>query len=407
MTTRQTARDRDREERMRAQSLQNLSFHESSDDLNRTIRHNSQNQTPFNSNDFINQEQLLGTLSNQLSNQVDTHISNLENRLFGRLNDFITQFTNSVSTSVQNQNVQTSQQNVGAGDAPTAQPTQGSGTVPNSDLRELVQLLRQPNNTRREPERKLDLYKWNVIFSGDGQGLRIDEFIKRVEHISVTQNHDLDSVANNIYVLLKGLASKWYFQWVTLHPFPSWSVLKSALEDQFRSPDSEYDIEHELMSRVQKPNESFDTFFYALLDINSKLRRPKAQSDIIEIAKRNINCKMLLFVHNYSSNSVADFLKICRNAERNLAKIEASNSRLLFNKPRISEIEILEENFMPDNTCENSVDALYKPKVITCFDCKQEGHLAINCTQKSNRIFCYRCGKDNFTISTCPNCKKN
>lgn len=43
---------------------------------------------------------------------------------------------------------------------------------------------------------------------------------------------------------------------------------------------------------------------------------------------------------------------------------------------------------------------------LTCFDCKGIGHIAVNCMQKCNRIFCYSCGLDDYVVSNCPKCKE-
>lgn len=48
------------------------------------------------------------------------------------------------------------------------------------------------------------MHRWNLQFTGDGTGLYIDEFLKRVEYIAISQNYTFNEVARNLYMFLKG-----------------------------------------------------------------------------------------------------------------------------------------------------------------------------------------------------------
>lgn len=39
--------------------------------------------------------------------------------------------------------------------------------------------------------KRLEMHRWNLSFSGDHIGLRVDEFIIRVEHIAISQRYSL------------------------------------------------------------------------------------------------------------------------------------------------------------------------------------------------------------------------
>lgn len=254
--------------------------------------------------------------------------------------------------------------------------------------------------------RSLEIHRWNVFFSGDDRELRIDDFIRRVEHIAFSQRYSLDDVANNLYLLLRGPASNWYFQWVQRNTHASWQVLKSALEVQFRSGESDYDLEHRMMNRLQRSNETFDQFYNVMLDLNSRMRNPRSDRDLVEIMKRNVSSKMVVFIHNSTSKTLSEFLTECRRAEKNVARIEIGFSKTLF-KPKVNEVDLVEEVLQEDDETGQLVEALNSEKSrsdIVCFDCKEKGHFAFNCTKKSGRVFCYRCGRDNYVISNCPFC---
>lgn len=114
-----------------------------------------------------------------------------------------------------------------------------------AEIDELFRRVQLTDNDRSDFKR-LEMHRWNISFSGDGTGLRVDEFIIRVEHIASTQRYSLGEVARNIYIILKGLAASWFFTWLTRNPDPSWGELKSQLKDNFRTADTDSDIEHTL-----------------------------------------------------------------------------------------------------------------------------------------------------------------
>lgn len=279
-----------------------------------------------------------------------------------------------------------------------------------TEIDELLQRVRI-SDTERNDFRRLEMHRWNISFSGDDTGLRVDEFLVRVEHIAITQRYSLEEVARNIYILLKGLAASWFFSWLTRNPDPSWVELKNQLRDHFRTADTDCDIEHAMMNRSQRSNETFDTFYHVITELNARMERRRSDKDLIEILKRNVNPKMTMFIHNSKTRILSEFLKECRRAERDIAKVEGSLNR---SRPRVNELKLVEEMMPPQDEDLPQIDAIYSNlkretpdhSKLTCFDCKKIGHKAINCQEKSNRIFCYNCGKDNYVVSNCIDCKE-
>lgn len=51
------------------------------------------------------------------------------------------------------------------------------------------------------------------------------------------------------------------------------TVLKNAFKDQFKSAQTDSDIEHEMMNRMQKPNENLRQFFNNMVELNSSKRK--------------------------------------------------------------------------------------------------------------------------------------
>ncbi|KAI8119897.1 hypothetical protein CVS40_8784 [Lucilia cuprina] len=347
--------------RSQAKSLENMgktaSVNQRSDrvvsepDLNETVRHIDENLLKDDDGSVkisnnLSMDNIRELVYDVVQNQVVDLMSNLEQNLLIRLNETISQLC-----IQKNRNQENSRQRINNG----------------IDIENFEERRLSSSN------RPLEMHRWNIYFSGDDKELRVDDFIRRVEHIACSQGISLQEVANNLYILLKGQAANWYFQWVQRNRNITWNSLKSALEVQFRSCESDYDLEHKMMNRLQKYNESFDQFYNVILDLNSRMSCPRSDRDLIEIMKRNIASKMLIFVHNSTSNTLPEFLLECRRAERNVLKIETGFNRTLF-KPKVNEVEFVDEVSSDCGGNEEFIEALSRGKPskdisdITCFD---------------------------------------
>lgn len=67
------------------------------------------------------------------------------------------------------------------------------------------------------------------------------------------------------------------------------------------------------MNRRQKHGESFEQYFSAVTDMNSKMRVPRCDGDLIKIMKRHVNSILLLFLHGCKTSNLTEFLKEGRN----------------------------------------------------------------------------------------------
>ena len=152
-------------------------------------------------------------------------------------------------------------------------------------------------------------------------------------------------IPNNICIFLKCRALNWYFQWIARYPYSSRLVIKQAFQDQFRSANIDLDLEHQMMYRMEK--ETFDHFFEALSSINSNIRKPRTDIGLIQIAKRNISSRLLLFMHNPSATTIAQSFRDCRNADRSLSGMDHNSSKSF---PKAGRIDaIIQEDFSDVN----------------------------------------------------------
>lgn len=375
----------------------------------KTILETSKMAYSLEAQDQISGTQLSAEVETAISKKIQSELNTLEDRLISKLSNLLESQKEHMSGSgnrISNMSESVSNRNV------NLELPNNTSARPSENIEDLLHRVRLSDSSH-DNFKRLEMHRWNLSFSGDHTGLRVDEFIIRVEHIAVSQRYSLEEVARNMYIFLKGLAASWYFRWLPRNPNASWLDLKTQLEDHFRTAETDCDIEHTIMNRTQRVNESFDQFYHVITELNSRMKNMRSDTDLIEILKRNVHPKMTVFIHGSKSTNLSEFLKECRRAERELAKVEGSLNR---SRHRVNEINFIDEILESQSeVCQemNEVNAMY-PEMkydqndhskIRCFDCKKLGHVAINCQEKSNRIFCYRCGKDDYVVYNCPVCK--
>ncbi|KAI8124874.1 hypothetical protein CVS40_4842 [Lucilia cuprina] len=308
----------------------------SESELNSTVRQiderllsDDREDIPLRVRSDLTHSEISDLISEAVQNQVLGLMSTLEQNLSVKINETISQLINRTNL-------------------------EGNGNRGNTGQRIEVRDESQFSGYSRAASlcKPLEMHRWNIFFSGDDKTLRVDDFVRRVEHISSTQGYSLEEVAKNLYILLKGQAANWYFQWVQRNRNISWDILKSALQLQFRSGETDYDLEHRMINRLQKHNETFDQFY---------------------------NIEMLIFIHNSVSKTLPEFLIECRRAEKNVARFESGNVKSI-SKPKISEVTI-EEDIVSDHKV-HLVEALSQGKTKNIGKRKKEQKVRGPCSVK-------------------------
>ncbi|XP_052837401.1 uncharacterized protein LOC128253212 [Drosophila gunungcola] len=251
---------------------------------------------------------------------------------------------------------------------------------------------------------------WKIRFSGNEDGLNIDNFIYRVEALTrQTLASDFNTLCGNASILFEGKARDFYWRFHKTAPMPwGWDFLCQALRKQFRDTRSDVDIREAIRDRKQKERENFDSFYEAIMQMMDGLEVPIDEYTVVEILKRNLRPEIRHEILNLSIHSVDRLRDICRRRESFLDEVRKNQGyqkTVPFRKQvaeLVEEMQLDEPVEFSDVDDEEEIGAL----ALICWNCHKEGHRYQDCEDK-RRIFCYGCGAKNIFKPSCVRCQKN
>lgn len=266
------------------------------------------------------------------------------------------------------------------------------------------------------------IQSWNVKFDGSSKGLRCEEFLYRINVLTVENfnGNFNDTVSKNLHVLLTGKAKDWFWRYHKMVNRIRWDSFCLALKKQYQDFRTTFDIREELHNRKQKSTESFEVFYDAIIEILDRLTTPLEDEELIEIIIRNLRPEIrheLLYV---KVRSIGHLKELCQKREllfneetfrrshsgRNPGNVHVRRIAAMESEPAIEEAEHVhsilndEESKMEINAISNS------DKIIKCWNCEEEGHYWDMCL-KERKIFCYGCGLRNVYKPQCVKCTSN
>lgn len=189
-------------------------------------------------------------------------------------------------------------------------------------------------------------------------------------------------------------------------------TLRLALLEQYRSLETDSELSRRLSDRHQQPLESFDDFYTAIQQLNSRLRVPKQDQEIIELLKQNVRRRMGELLITFQTNSLPEMVYVCRNIEKYLNSHEPQRGRNAFIPPPrrnvVSELRT-EDSSLGESSFPN-VEAFQQKRDtrrFTCWNCKKVGHSFFECSDPQRNLFCYKCGQEDTTTPQCLRCSGN
>lgn len=255
------------------------------------------------------------------------------------------------------------------------------------------------------PDKVLQIMSnWKLKFNGGQNGLSVENFIYRVEVLTVqTLQGNYDLLCGNASSLFEGKASDWFWRYHRSVEVISWSQLCRALRQQYQDSRTDVDIRELIRDRKQKQNESFDSFYDSIVSLTDRLKEPLSDETLVEILRRNLLPEIQHELLNIEVKSLQFLRDSCRRREFFLQDMRRRHcfpsSKPIPITKRVSEIgqDIIEE----DTEIEifpNEVSAIS----LICWNCRKHGHRYHDCLSERT-IFCYGCGApDTFK----PNCTK-
>ncbi|XP_070155191.1 uncharacterized protein [Polyergus mexicanus] len=296
--------------------------------------------------------------------------------------------------------------------------------------------------------------KWNLKFSGT-RGEDAETFLMRIE-----EGRDLVPVADEdilrcLPFFLSGIALHWFRG--KRNRLTTWATFKSAWRTRFGDPDFQFALRDEVIRRTQGEQESVADYITCLRAMFDRLAPPWSDAEQVSYAFRNLLPRLQIamrrdevedldaledvatrvegshqLAHRYRAPPTPEkslfpdlAYRSPRNASRHanrhdtIAALNTSASstdsgagsrKEKRRRDRAANTSTSEAG----STASSSSSTRSTPKgtrpsrisTVKCWNCDDIGHLSRDC-EAAPRRHCYRCGRAEVTLRTCPDCTGN
>lgn len=258
-----------------------------------------------------------------------------------------------------------------------------------------------------------NIAKWKITYNGLGDPY---SFVERVEEYKNSYGISDSKLFASAFHLFSGQALLWYRGVKSL--VSSWSQLKKILLEEFTPIDYDYRLLGDLRSRTQGKDEPISIYFSIMLCMFARLKSPLPEEQKIEILLHNIRpfySDQLALIKFDSVASLKDHCRKIEAAKQRSSLFSEPTSSFLTNqnsefayKPKAKHInEISHPRPTTSQEIKNKFGSLQKPDQTTrqtCYKCGKGHHDFKKCNITPNKLRCFGCGAEGYTISTCGNC---
>ena len=259
------------------------------------------------------------------------------------------------------------------------------------------------NNIRSNTQYRLD--KWGLVFDSSNRKMTIEDFLFRVETLRLDNQCPWSEVYKNFHQLLKGDANEWFWTYRRQYNNLNWDHLRRTMLQKYRRFTSDYEIQGKILERRQRNNESMEEYMNAIVALKNQLKNEIPESELVRIVKDNLNSSLSPLLFPMKIYCMEQLLDEGKRAERNLEKHSDRPMMRNTNYKRINELDS-NKSETDSQTSYLDVEAL-EAVADKCWNCHKLDHKFWECDSPQRNIFCYKCGKADFTTPKCPRCKEN
>ena len=300
-----------------------------------------------------------------------------------------------------------------------------------------------PYTGRRTPRNSAaDAYhlmrKWNLHFSGK-RNSDAEAFLTRIKEArSILPVTDAD-----LFKCLPSFMTDYALYWVRLESenWRDWQDFEDAWRARFGDPDYHYALREEILRRTQGEHETAADYLTSLRTLLAKVSPPWPLPEQLNFAYRNMLPRLQIAISRRDFTCFRSLELQATRIERNFAAeknyrppllpeqslfpdlayhppkgkartqgtVAAVNvahagghkgKKRVSNTPTVAAASPTTVN--PPATENDTASAAN----IKCWNCEKVGHRARGCAEP-RKTHCYRCGKQGFTVKTCPSCSGN
>lgn len=261
-----------------------------------------------------------------------------------------------------------------------------------------------PNTHRTIPLSRSDIvpvYKWGIKFSGEPSSDSVADVLQRIEELSESRGITKDKLFRSVYDLLEGPALVWYR---SVHrSITSWDEFVRQLKLEFQPLDYVNELWNEIFHRMQGPDEKVGTYFACMINLFSRLPTPTTEAQRLNVIRRNLTPYFLNHLGTSVTVTVEELKAACKQLEENRHLADRNGGR-----PSASCIvEPAYAYQKPKPLGVGSVRNVSALNNLTCWNCREVGHLSASCDKPRLVKHCYGCGQAGVIRSKCPKCSGN
>lgn len=262
--------------------------------------------------------------------------------------------------------------------------------------------------------------KWNLKFSGTPKGMSLSAFLERVEELRVSRHVSKEILFESGIDLFTGRAYQYYQD---IRNFVhSWDELVEEFKAEFHRHDHDVNLLREIDKRTQGKDESIGIYMAVMNSFFGRLHVPISEGEKLNYLMRNIRPKYQQGLGFREVGSVSELRQLCRRIESRDRYVETFHEppscRSSTMEPDLAYIGELEDGVTAvgiaasdgaPSSGRSNPGTIGRPNnkgQLLCFKCNEPGHKAIGCLMPGKKQ-CFRCGKNGFTVRTCPGCSKS
>lgn len=261
-----------------------------------------------------------------------------------------------------------------------------------------------PETPIRNVRNRNPIPSWNLVFTGDGKGLNLNQFLVQVNLMARADKVSKMELLDSAIHLFRGPAREWYIAFESL--FHEWEELIDSLRVCFVPDDSDFMLMKEVELRQQGNNEPFMLYLSAMINLFNQLKEDLSEEKKISLIMRNMSPYLADRMALVKIVDLPHLAYVCKKIEdvksraRSFRQVQPDQN-LSSSRRYANEIE-LNANSSP---VRNKEIKFIEP--IRCWNCRELGHQFEECDQPKKRIFCYICGELGQLASYCDVCRRS
>lgn len=251
--------------------------------------------------------------------------------------------------------------------------------------------MRLPRSNYRNP-----VPNWHLVFTGDGKGLNVIDFIKQVYYMARADRVSEDELVASAIHLFSGPARSWYM--AVERSVQTWEQLCSYLYEDFTSQDGDFGLMKDLEQRHQGNGEPFVVYLAAMVNLFDQLLEPLSELKKVDMVTRNMLPYLIERLALVDVPSLDSLSRTCKRIEDAKNKMRGYRPALVGEAQRREPRRQLYEL--------EAAPLLRTSNNDTCWNCYEPGHFFKACEQPKMRVFCYLCGEVGQLARGCRSCRE-